>query len=56
MNIIVKAVIALLIGVFVAFVVGKICVHFKIDPFWGWLSGVVAGLLYFFGDKINPAV
>jgi steroid 5-alpha reductase family enzyme len=42
MNLLLKALVALVIGVIVAFVVGKICVHFNIDTFWGWLAGVIA--------------
>ena len=34
MNLLLKALIALVVGVVVAFIVGQICVHFKIDPFW----------------------
>lgn len=47
MNLLLKALIALVIGVFVAYVVGRICVHFSIDQFWGWLAGVIAGVAYF---------
>lgn len=47
MSILVRALIALVVGVVVAFFVGKICIHFGIDAFWGWLIGVIAGLLWF---------
>jgi predicted Kef-type K+ transport protein len=47
MNILLKALLALVVGVVVAFFAGKICVHFGIDPFWGWIAGVIAGLIYY---------
>lgn len=53
-NILVRAIIAIIIGAVVAFIAEKICVHFAIDPFWGWLLGVAAALIYFFGyDHYN---
>ncbi len=51
MNILLKALIALVIGVVVAFIVGRICLHFGVDQFFGWLAGVIAALLYFFGGS-----
>lgn len=48
MSLILKALIALVIGVVVAFIVGQVCKHFGFDLFWGWLIGVIAGLIYFF--------
>jgi len=54
MNIFVRGIIALIIGAVVALIAEKICVHFAIDPFWGWLLGVAAALIYFFSyDRIN---
>lgn len=47
MNLLLKALIALVVGVVVAYIVGRICLHFAIDGFWSWLAGVIAGLLYF---------
>jgi hypothetical protein len=47
MSFVLKVLLALAIGVFVAFVGGKICEHFHIDMFWGWLAGVIAGISYF---------
>jgi predicted Kef-type K+ transport protein len=47
MNLLLKALIALVVGAIVAFIVGKVCVHFAIDPFWGWVAGVIAGIAYF---------
>lgn len=46
---IVKAIIAIIIGAVVAAIAEAICRHFGIDAFWGWLVGVAAGLAYFFG-------
>lgn len=50
-----KALVALFVGVVVAFIVGKVCQHFGIDTFWGWLAGVIAGLAYFFYGSELPA-
>lgn len=47
MNLLLKALIALVVGVVVAYIVGRICLHFAIDGFWSWLAGVITGLLYF---------
>lgn len=47
MNLVLKALIALVIGVVVAFIIGEVCKHFGVDMFWGWLAGVIAGLVYF---------
>lgn len=47
MSLFLKALVALLVGVFVAFVVGKICLHYNIDQFWGFIAGVIAGIAYF---------
>lgn len=47
--ILVKALIALIIGAVVAAIAEAVCRHFAIDTFWGWLVGVAAGLVYFFG-------
>jgi cytosine/uracil/thiamine/allantoin permease len=47
---IVRAIVALLIGVVIAAIAEVICRHFALDPFWGWLVGVAVGLAYFFGE------
>lgn len=47
MSIFLKALIALIVGVVVAFFAGKICVHFGIDPFYGWIAGLIAGMIYY---------
>lgn len=47
MTLILKALVALMVGVVIAFIVGHICTHFGVDMFWGWLAGVIAGLAYF---------
>lgn len=47
MNVLLKALVALVVGVVVAYIVGKVCQQFSIDMFWGWLAGVIAGLAYF---------
>lgn len=52
--IIVKALIALIIGAVIAAIAEAICRHFSIDQFWGWLVGVAAALLYFFGAPDIP--
>lgn len=54
MNILLKALIALVVGVVVAYIVGRICLHFSIDTFWGWLAGVIAGLAYFVSGPDYP--
>ena len=56
-SLLLKALLALVIGVIVAFIVGKICVHFKVDAFWGWLAGVIAAIAYFLegpGIPVRP--
>lgn len=54
MSLLLKALIALAVGVVVAFIAGKILQHFNLDTFYGWLAGVIAGLLYFVkGPVIN---
>lgn len=58
MNLILKALISLLVGAVVAFVVGRVLAHFGYDLFWAWLVGVIAGLSYFFygtGPVLPPA-
>lgn len=45
----VKALIALVVFAIVAAIGKVVCTHFGIDPFWGWLVGVIAGLAYYFG-------
>lgn len=52
MNLVLKALIALAVGVVVAFIVGKVCQHFGVDIFWGWLAGVIAGLVYFVNGPV----
>lgn len=47
MGLVLKALIALVVGVVVAFIVGQVCKHFGFDLFFGWLIGVIAGGLYF---------
>jgi steroid 5-alpha reductase family enzyme len=47
MGFLLKALVALVVGVIVAYIVGKICAHFSVDTFWGWIAGVIAGLAYF---------
>lgn len=47
MNAILRALIALVVGVIVAFVAGVVLKHFGLDLFWGWVLGVIAGLAYF---------
>jgi len=55
MNILLKALIALVVGVVVAFFVGEVCKHFSVDIFWGWVAGVIAGLAYFlYGPGVPP--
>lgn len=54
MRLILKALIALVVGVIVAFIVGQICKHFGFDLFWGWLIGVLAGFLYFMSGPDVP--
>lgn len=49
MNILVRAILAILVGAVVAAIAEVICRHFNIDSFWGWLVGVAAGLVFFFG-------
>lgn len=56
MGLLLKALIALVIGVVVAFIVGKVCQHFAIDTFYGWLAGVIAGLIYFVYAPAVPTV
>jgi steroid 5-alpha reductase family enzyme len=48
-NIFVRGLVALLIGAVVAAIAEAICRHFGIDSFWGFLTGVAAGLALFFG-------
>lgn len=50
----VKAIIALIIGAIIAAIAEVVCRHFNIDTFWGWLVGVAAALLYFFGGPDIP--
>lgn len=52
--VLVKALIALVIGAVVALISEVVCRHFNIDPFWGWLIGVIAGLIYFFSGPEHP--
>ena len=52
MNLVLKALIALVIGVVVAFIIGEVCKHFGVDMFWGWLAGVIAGLVYFVNGPV----
>lgn len=52
MQLLLKALFALVIGVVVAFIVGKICQHFGVDMFWGWLAGVIAGVAYFVSGPV----
>jgi steroid 5-alpha reductase family enzyme len=54
MSLLIKALIALVIGVVVAFIVGQVCKHFGVDIFWGWVAGVIAGLLYFVSGPVPP--
>lgn len=54
MAILVKAIIALLIGAVVAAIAEAICRHFAIDSFWGWLVGVAVGLAYFISGPDYP--
>lgn len=54
MGILVKALIALLIGAVVAAIAEAVCRHFAIDDFWGWLVGVVVGLVYFVSGPDYP--
>lgn len=54
MNLVLKALIALVVGVVVAFIVGKVCQHFGVDMFWGWLAGVIAGLGWFLYGPTPP--
>lgn len=55
MNLLLKALIALVVGVVVAFIAGKVCQHFAVDMFWGWLTGVIAGLIYFVSGPTPPS-
>lgn len=56
-NVFVRALVALIIGAVVAAIAEAICRHFTIDTFWGWLVGVAAGLVFFFGyDHQRPVV
>jgi len=51
MHWLIKALVALIIGAVVAFIVNKVLVHIGgvTDPgFWAWLVGVVVGVVYFF--------
>jgi steroid 5-alpha reductase family enzyme len=51
----VRALVSLLIFGVVSAIAEAICRHFTIDPFWGWLVGVAAGLAFFFGyDRKDP--
>ena len=52
MSILLKALIALVVGVIVAYIVGRICLHFNLDQFWGWLAGVIAGVAYFVNGPV----
>lgn len=54
MGILVKALIALIIGAIVAAIAEVVCRHFGIDDFWGWLVGVVVGLVYFVSGPDYP--
>jgi predicted Kef-type K+ transport protein len=54
MSLLLKVLIALIIGVIVAFIAGKVCQHFNLDMFWGWLAGVVAGIFYFVNGNGLP--
>lgn len=47
MNALLKALIALVVGVVVAFIVGKVLQHYNLDMFWGWVAGVIAALAYY---------
>jgi hypothetical protein len=53
MGLVLKALIALVVGVVVAFIVGQVCKHFGFDLFFGWLIGVIAGILFFLYGNIN---
>ena len=48
MNVFLKGLIALIVGAIVAAIAEAICRHMGIDDFWGWLVGVIVGLLFFF--------
>lgn len=54
MYLLVKALIALLVGAVVAAIAGVVCRHFGVDPFWAWLVGTVAGLVYFVSGPEYP--
>jgi len=57
MNLVLKALISLVVGVVIAFIVGQVCKHFAVDIFWGWLAGVIAALAYFlYGPFGTPTV
>lgn len=47
MNTLLKALIAIVIGVAAAYIIGRVCQQFGLDLFYGWLGGVIVGLAYF---------
>lgn len=54
MSTLLKVLIAVVVGVVVAFIAGAILKHFGLDLFWGWLVGVIAGLIYFTSGPVLP--
>lgn len=50
-----KLLIALVIGSIAGFIMTRVCLHFGIDPFWGWICGVIAGLVYLLYGSTPPA-
>ena len=54
MNLLLKALIALVVGVIVAYIVGKILQHYSLDTFWGWIAGVIAALAYYVSGPSFP--
>lgn len=54
MQVILKALIALVVGAVGYAVARFVCIHFGIDIFWAMLIGVIVGLVYFFsGPEIS---
>jgi len=53
MSLLLKALIALIIGVVAAAIAEAVCRHFNIDTFWGWLIGVIVGVGYFLNGPEN---